>query len=64
VVSGVIDTSQGIFSGVIDHKIGDFKVEYLSEFESTFEKAVAHKGSRWSSLMKKPEVGNLVTQSI
>jgi hypothetical protein len=56
--SGVIDTA-----GV---KFGDFKVEYLREFEAICEKALT-RGSRAQVGLfngKKPEVGNLVTLSL
>jgi hypothetical protein len=56
-VSGVIDTA--------DHKKFDFIVEYLREYEAICKKALT-RGSRarWSCLMKKPEVKNLVTGSL
>jgi hypothetical protein len=44
---------------------GDFIDDYLCQFESIFKKT-SNRGSwlsQWSSLMKKPEVENLVKQS-
>jgi hypothetical protein len=56
-IIGVIDTA--------DHKISDFKIEFLGEIESTCKKAITvYQGPIWSCLMKKIEVKNLVTQSL
>jgi hypothetical protein len=55
--SGVIDTT--------DNKKTDFKVEFVSEFESIFETALTRgSGAQIGCLMKKPNVENLVTRNL
>jgi hypothetical protein len=58
VVVGVNDTA--------DHKNGEIKVEFLSEFESICKKALTRISGAQMELFdeKKQEVENLVTQSL
>jgi hypothetical protein len=54
-----------VIFGTAGAKIGDFKVEYLREFDAICKKALTREsGARWDCVMKKPEVENLVIQSL
>jgi hypothetical protein len=57
-----------VHSGVINtavHKLGDFKVEYIREFEAIFKTAVTRVSVAQGELFhEKTEVENLVTGSL
>jgi hypothetical protein len=52
-------------SAVAEADFGDFRLDFLGEFEAIFGTALAHEsGPLGDCLMKKPSVENLVTLSL